>query len=251
MRDNHLDIVSDIVNWYREAHKDPSSLVLPHPEKGRWKQYDDSRLWCDLFFTVAAKGSSKAARDYLEPIEDGFLGFELKVADLKPLNFNERMKLIWEFGRGKNRLGKALGRFFSTPQKYGRNNSYERVCTDFFCAFEQRGFTKWLHEIDKLSSERDKAKELELVHGINLKASRDFLNAIGMTETLIALDVQVLQEMKNNWGWNVPPQTPSNRELYEKIEDGVRDIAKRIGATVLEIDKAIYFGRTTGEYYNP
>jgi thermostable 8-oxoguanine DNA glycosylase len=70
--------------------------------------------------------------------------------------------------------------------------------------------------------------------------SRDFLNNIGMTDSLIPLDVHILREMGENWGWAVPVQTPTDRRLYEQIEDSVRDIAIRVGCTVVEIDKAIF-----------
>jgi hypothetical protein len=40
-----------------------------------------------------------------------------------------------------------------------------------------------------------------------------------------------------------------NRDLYERIEDRVRDIATRIGCSVVEIDKAIFSARTTGFFY--
>lgn len=216
---------------------------------GRWRTWDDNRLWCSLFFTVAAKGGSVVARDYMEDIEEGLREFELHPRMLIPLSSEDRMRAIWEFGRGKNRLGKALGRFFSTPQKYGQPKGYERACTNFFNEFEKHGFTKWLHEIDKLPDERSKAMCLEVVPGINLKASRDVLNDVGMTTSLIALDVQVLGEMREHWKWLVPKQTPSgNRILYEAIEDAVRELANRLGNTVVEIDKAIYFARMTKEF---
>ncbi|MFZ1682528.1 MAG: hypothetical protein WAU88_00215 [Candidatus Zixiibacteriota bacterium] len=244
-----LRYVEEIVSWYGTASQNRHSRVLPHPAFGRWKSWDDCRLWCALFFTVAAKGGSGVSRDYLEGIEDGYYEFELHPKGLIPLSYDNRMRQIWEFGRGKNRLNKALGRFFSTPQKFGRPNSYERVCTDFFCTFEKHGFTKWLYEIDQLSDERSKAKCLEEVPGISLKASRDFLNELGMTTSLIALDVQVLGEMREHWRWDVPTQTPSgNRGVYEAIEDAVRLIAKQLQLDVLQIDKAIYFARMTGEY---
>ena len=69
-----------------------------------------------------------------------------------------------------------------------------------------------------------------------------------MTTSLVALDIHVLRLMREGWGWPVPAQTPSDRRLYEKIEDGVRETAQKIDATVLEIDKAIYFAGMTGEH---
>jgi len=232
--DEQLVAVSDIVSWYREAQADPRSRVLPHPKKERWREFDEDRLWCDIFFTVAVKGGSRVARDYMQSIEDGTATFELKVSQLRALEPEARMPAIRAFGRGENRLGKALGRFFSLPENFGQDNSYERVCADFFEAFKSRGFTDWLYAIDALVDERQKAMTLELVPGINLKASRDFLNGLGMTTTLVALDVRVLRELKEKWGWNVPLQTPSHdRGLYEAIEDGVRDVAERIGVTVV------------------
>lgn len=82
--------------------------------------------------------------------------------------------------------------------------------------------------------------------GSNFKVTRDFLNNIGMTDTLIPLDVHVLSEMRKSWGWNVPKATPSNRKKYENIEEGVREMAKIINCKVIEIDKAIVSFRLAG-----
>ena len=82
--------------------------------------------------------------------------------------------------------------------------------------------------------------------GSNFKVTRDFLNNIGMTDALIPLDIHVLSEMRNNWGWNVPKATPLNRKKYESIEEAVREIAKAIGCKVVEIDKAIVSFRLAG-----
>ncbi len=248
LEDSKLYVVKDIVSWYREACNDPKSKVLPHPTKYRWKSWDNDRLWCSIFFSIGVKGGSKAARDYIEPIEKGYEDFELKVFELTPLDTESRMRKIWEFGRGNNRLGKALGRFFSRPENFGRKNGFERNITDAFSILEKHGFMDWFYEIDSYSEDREKAKAMEEFPGVGLKVSRDFLNDIGMTDSLIALDLHVLKEMQDNWGWSVPSQTPTDRPLYEAIEDGVRNIARRAGATVLEIDKAIYFGRMTDEY---
>ncbi|MCK5097855.1 MAG: hypothetical protein KAR45_07105 [Desulfobacteraceae bacterium] len=84
-----------------------------------------------------------------------------------------------------------------------------------------------------------KANELTFLPGIKLKVSRDFLNNMGMTDTLIPLDIHILSEMKKEWGWNVPENTPSNQKKYEEIEDAVRKIADIINCKVVEIDKAI------------
>ncbi len=246
--DDKLYLVKSIVNWYCNACNNPSSQVLRHPEFGRWKSWDDDQLFCSIFFAVAAKKRSIEAREYLDLMENHNLNFELQVSMLTGLSYEKKLMKIWEFGKGKNRLNKCLGLYFSTPGNIGRKGNYERTITDFFCAFEDRGFKAWLIKMEKIKSERDRAKQLEFVPGIKLKASRDFLNDIGMTNSLVALDSHVLSEMREIWKWKVPENTPSSRKRYLEIEDGVRDIARRIAATVLEIDKAIYYARSTGEY---
>ena len=103
----------------------------------------------------------------------------------------------------------------------------------------KKGFITWFKEIDELDDDRLKAKEIEILPGSKLKVSRDSLNNIGMTDTLIPLDIHTLREMRTKWKWDVPTSTPSKRENYEKIEDAVREIAMSINCKVVEIDKAI------------
>ena len=56
--------VKSLIDWYRNAQHDPNSKVLPHPLEDRWKNWDDNRLWCSMFFAIGVPGSSRAARDY-------------------------------------------------------------------------------------------------------------------------------------------------------------------------------------------
>lgn len=246
--DRILRRVSELLDWYRGAQVDPDSLVLPHPVKDRWKEWDDNRLWCSFFFSIVVPGGSRVARDYLEPIEDGLVEFELRPSRLLPLTTNQRQEAIWKFGRGENRLGKALGRFFSKPGNVGDTRNCEHKLTHIFGILEERGFKRWFEEIDSFDDDRLKAAQLEFLPGAKLKVSRDFLNDLGMTDTVIPLDVHVLAEMNNRWGWHVPKDTPTDRALYEAIEDSVRKIAIELDCTVVEIDKSIYFSRSTKEY---
>ncbi len=243
-----LTFVNNLLEWYNKSLSNPNSKVLPHPEYGRWKKWSDDRIWCSVFFSIGVKGGSRAARDYLESIEKGLEEFELPIASLTPLEFGDRMRKIWRFGRGYNRSGKALGRFFSKDENFGRKNSFEKSIAESFGVLEKHGFAKWFREISEYNDDRKKAHFMEELPGVGLKVSRDFLNDIGMTNSLIALDIHVLAEMRDTWKWAVPPTTPNDRTIYEAIEDGVRAVAESIGVTVLEIDKAIYFSRMTAEF---
>lgn len=246
--DEIIKRVESLLDWYREAQNDPRSKVLPHPIKGRWKKWDDNRLWCSFFFCIGVPGGSRVARDYIEPIEEGLLEFELRPEILLPLSSADRLTKIWKFGRGRNRLNKALGRFFSKPQNMGATSSCEYKINQIFSALAEKGFMKWFEEIDMLGDDIKKVDSLQYLHGVKQKVSRDFLNDIGMTDSVIPLDVHILSEMHNIWGWSVPKETPQGRDIYLAIEDGVREVANKLNCTVVEIDKSIYFARMTREF---
>jgi thermostable 8-oxoguanine DNA glycosylase len=257
LSDQKLKQIYDKVIWYRNASKVAKSKVLPHPEFGRWKKWDDDRVFCSIFFCIAARNNSIAARDYLDPIEKGDLKFELKVSDLMPLSDNERIRLIWEFGTGNNRNKARLGIYFSQPHKVNNvgkypktRNNYERVIAETFKLFAERGFIDCLIDIDRHHKQRDKANIVAALipMGVKQKVSRDFLNDVGMTDSLIALDRHVMAELKEIWGWDVRDGTPPNKAEYDEIEDAVRSVAGHLGVTVLEIDKSIYFSRMTREF---
>ena len=196
-----------------------------------------------FFFSITSPGSSKNAREYLRKIENGMQDFELKPELLSSLSDGERIKAIWTFGTGKNAIKKHLGRFFSKPENLGDRRNLEYRLNQSFNALNGKGFIKWFEKIDELKNDRLKANELTFLPGIKLKVSRDFLNNMGMTDTLIPLDIHILSEMKKEWGWNVPKNTPSNQKKYEEIEDAVRKIADIINCKVVEIDKAIVSSR--------
>lgn len=246
--DNILKRVQSLLEWYRKAQSDPASKVLPHPIKNRWKFWDDNRIWCSFFFSIVVPGNSRIARDYIEPIEEGLLEFELHPKLLLPFKEKERLRIIWEFGRGKNRLKKALGRFFSKPHNFGIPKNSEYKANQIFSILVKRGFKEWFEQIDQLEDDRAKAQALEILPGVKLKVSRDFLNDIGMTDSVIPLDIHILSEMRQNWNWIVPDNTPASREIYEHIENAVRLIADKLNCKVVEIDKAIYFARMTREF---
>ena len=162
------------------------------------------------------------------------------------MDTNGRIKAIWRFGTGHNVIHKRLGRFFSKPDRVGSSSSLEYKLNETFEMLHEQGFITWFENIARLADERLKAKELEILPGSNFKVSRDFLNNIGMTDSLIPLDIHILSEMRNNWGWIVPKMTPSNRRKYDCIEDAVREIAQIIDCKVVEIDKAIVSYRLAG-----
>ena len=238
--DKLLDRVASVIDWHRQEIKNPESSVLHIPEKDAWKTWDDNRLWCSFFFSIISPGGSKTAREYLKNIEDGRITFELHPEKLATLSDKERIKKIWDFGTGNNFLHKHLDRFFSRRGNIGDIRNFEYKLTNVFTVLMKNGFIEWFETLDKLTGEREKARALEFLPGSKLKVSRDFLNNIGMTSTLIPLDVHVLKEMKEVWGWTVPKATPSNRKKYEEIEDSVRIIAQKIKCRVVEIDKAIF-----------
>jgi hypothetical protein len=216
--------------------------LLRHPQKDAWRKWGDSELWCTIFFSIISPGGSKVAREYLGFIERGG-DFELKPDRLISLSRPERISAIWEFGKGKNVLNKSLARFFSRSGNVGSTGTPEYKLANIFEEMHKRGFMEFLHSLDAFKDERLKAKQMEFLPGVKLKVSRDFLNNIGMTDTLIPLDRHILDEMKTIWGWNAPKNTPSKREDYEAIEDTVRHIADEINSTVMEIDKSIFSAR--------
>ena len=248
INDDILKRVQSLLKWYRKAQSDPTSKVLPHPVKNRWKFWDDNRICCSFFFSIAVPGNSRVARDYVEQIEEGLLQFELHPNLLLPFKEEERLKIIWEFGRGKNRLKKALGRFFSKPNNFGSPKNSEYKANKIFSILVEKGFKEWFNQIDELEDDRAKAQVLEIIPGVKLKVSRDFLNDIGMTDSVIPLDIHILSEMRQKWNWIVPSSTPASREIYVHIEDAVRIIADSLDCKVVEIDKAIYFARMTREF---
>lgn len=235
--------VSKIVTWYKNELLNPKTTVLRLPVKNAWQEWDDNRIWCSLFFSIVSPGASAAARKYLKLIENGVIEFELTPEKLLILSDNDRINAICYFGTGNNCIKRRLARFFSSkPEKIGSRNSHERRVGCTFSALSQHGFRGFLDGLNELPDDRAKAKALEFFPGIRFKVSRDFLNNIGMTDSLIPLDIHVLCEMKT-WGWNVPEETPPGRNTYEQIEDAVRLIANKIQCTVVEIDKAIFFYR--------
>jgi len=233
------------VEWHRRQ-LECCADVLPLPEKDRWKLWDNNRLWCTFYFSIVSPGGSKNARSYLKRIEANEIEFELNPKDLAKMDTDESIKAIWKFGTGFNVIHKRLGRFFSKSDKVGNDRSLEYKLNETFEMLRKQGFILWFEKIAEYEDERLKAKELEVLPGANLKVTRDFLNNIGMTDSLIPLDIHVLSEMRNNWGWSVPKATPSNRGKYENIEEAVRGIAKAIGCKVVEIDKAIVSYRLAG-----
>lgn len=238
--------IQSIIKWHRNEIEVKNPEILLIPERDVWKSWDDNRLWCSFFFSIISPGGSSNARKYLKLIEDNKIEFELNPAQLSNMPRIRRIDSIWKFGTGDNIIEKRLGRFFSKPDNIGCDGSLEDRVNDTFEKLNDRGFIKWFNQIDKLEGERSKAKELEILSGSKiLKVSRDFLNNLGMTKTLIPLDVHILTEMRKNWMWNVPKSTPSNRDKYENIENIVRKIAKDLGITVVEIDKAIVSYRIT------
>ena len=240
-----INRVRNIVDWHREQLKCYAD-VLPLPERDRWKYWDNKRLWCTFYFSIVSPGGSKNARSYLKLIEANEIEFELNPTDLAQMDTNERILLMWRFGTGANAIHKRLGRFFSKFYNIGNDRSLEYKLNETFELLHNQGFILWFEKIDNLETERLKARELEILPGSNFKVSRDFLNNIGMTDSLIPLDIHVLSEMRGNWGWSVPKATPSNRMKYDKIENAVREIAKTIGCKVVEIDKAIVSYRLAG-----
>jgi len=239
INDQIIKQITSTVEWYRNQLNDRSSNALPLPEKNRWKQWNDNRLWCSFFFSIVSPGGSKNAKAYLKLIENGRIEFELHPNKLVRMENKERVLAIWEFGTRGNYLQERLGRFFSKRENRGDPRNFEFKLNETFQILVKKGFISWFKEIDKLEDDRLKAKELEFIHGSKLKVTRDFLNNIGMTDSLIPLDVHILKEMRTNWNWDVPEKTPSKREIYEKIEDAIREIATRINCKVVEIDKAI------------
>jgi hypothetical protein len=245
---NVITRVTDILHWHRQQLKNPSSPVLPIPVPNAWKTWDANRLWCAFFFSIISPGGSAAAREYLRRIEDGSAKFELNPELLAPLSRADRLQAIWNFGTGKNFLGKRMARFFSKPGNIGAPHNCESKLADAFDILEKKGFLNWFATLDALEDDRRKAAALEFLPGAKLKVSRDFLNNIGMTDSLIPLDVHILTEIAQAWGWdwNVPRKTPSNRAIYERIEDSVRDVAASVKCTVVEIDKAVVSWRLYG-----
>ena len=235
--------VTSTVVRYRSQLTIRNSSALPLPEKDRWKKWDNNRLWCSFFFSIISPGGSKNARSYLKLIEDGKIEFELHPDKLVAMENKERILVIWKFGTGENHLKKRLARFFSKPENIGKVGSLEFKLNETFQNLVKKGFITWFREIDELDNDRFKAKGIEFLPGSKLKVSRDFLNNIGMTDSLIPLDIHILDEMRTKWKWNVPKSTPNKREIYEKIEDAVREIAKKINCKVVEIDKAIVSAR--------
>ena len=240
-----INRVRNIVDWHREQLKCCAD-VLPLPERDRWKYWDNNRLWCTFYFSIVSPGGSKNARSYLKLIEANEIEFELSPTDLAKMDTNERILSMWRFGTGSNAIQKRLGRFFSKSNKVGNYRSLEYKLNKTFELLRKHGFILWFEKIDNLENERLKARELEILPGSNFKVSRDFLNNIGMTDSLIPLDIHVLSEMRDNWGWGVPKATPSNRMKYDNIEDAVREIANAINCRVVEIDKAIVSYRLAG-----
>jgi hypothetical protein len=240
--------VKSVLDWHRREIKNPESLARRIPVKDAWKTWDDTRLWCTFFFSIISPGGSKAAREYINRVEDGEIAFELRPETLGNLSEEKRIKKIWEFGTGKNLLQKRLGRFFSKPENAGDARNFEYKLARVFEVLAANGFLKWFERLDGLADERERARALEFLPGSKFKVSRDFMNNIGMTSTLIPLDgPNILAEMREAWGWRVPEDTPSDREEYEEIEDAVRVIAGKIGCRVVEIDKAIFSKRTAGK----
>lgn len=235
--------VTSTVERHRNQLNNRNSNALPLPEKDRWKKWDNNRLWCSLFFSIISPGGSKNARAYLKLIENGKAEFELHPDKIVNIENKERILAIWKFGTRDNHLKKRLARFFSKPENIGKAGSLEFKLNETFQNLVKKGFITWFKEIDELDNDRLKAKGIEFLPGSKLKVSRDFLNNIGMTDSLIPLDIHILDEMRTKWKWNVPKSTPNKREIYEKIEDAVREIAKRINCKVVEIDKAIVSAR--------
>jgi hypothetical protein len=242
-----IQSTSNMVDWYRKEQENPSANVPQHPQKDIWKKWDDNRLWCSLFFSIISPGGSQVAREYLEDIENHEKEFELSPNHLFHLDSKERRKAIWNFGKGHNRLGKQLARFFSKsfinthPHnfEYKLGNTFDKLYGDYKEDFKQLFYT-----LNNINDERMKAKHIE-EYLPGLKISRNCLNNIGMADTLIALDRHILSEMNEKWKWDVPKNTPSSRQRYEEIEDAVRLIAKEINCTVVEIDRSIFFYKAT------
>jgi hypothetical protein len=245
--DEIINRVESIVKWHGEQLKIKNTDILLLPEKDRWKKWDNNRVWCTFYFSIISPGGSKNARAYLKLVENNEIEFELNPIELSDMKKNERILAIWNFGTGRNIIHKRLGRFFSKPDNIGREGSLEFCLNETFENLNDKGFLSWFEEIEKLESERLKAMQLEFLPGSKFKVSRDFLNNIGMTDSLIPLDVHVLSEMRNKWGWNVSKATPSNRNTYEQIEDTVCKIADIIKSRVVEIDKAIVSYRIAGK----
>ncbi|MFH1035200.1 MAG: hypothetical protein V1806_11895 [Pseudomonadota bacterium] len=239
MSEQIISRVSRIVEWHRSQLNVNNPSVLAVPQKDQWKAWDDNKLWCTFFFSVISPGGSINARKYLRLIESGELAFELNPSKLSEMTDEQRIEEIWSLGVGNNYINTRLARFFSKPGKKYVENSLQSNLNDTFLQLKNRGFIAWFVEINKISDERSKAMELEFLPGSKFKVSRDFLNNVGMTETLIPLDVHILGEMIDNWGWDVPKHTPPVRCKYEEIEDAVREIAEKVHCKVVEIDKAI------------
>lgn len=231
--------VTSTVEMYRNHLISGNPNALPLPEKDRWEKWNDNRLWCQFFFSIISPGGSINAKAYLQLIESGKIEFELHPDKLINMENEERILAIWQFGTKDNYLKKRLARFFSKRESIGKADSPEFKLNEAFQNLVKKGFISWFIEIDELDDDRLKAKEIEILPGSKFKVSRDFLNNIGMTDSLIPLDIHTLREMRTKWKWDVPTATPSNREIYEKIEDAVREIAMRINCKVVEIDKAI------------
>lgn len=238
--DQILKRTASIIDWHRNELDNNTPSVLRLPEKDKWKQWDNCRLWCSLFFSISSPGGSKYAREYLRLVEHREIEFELHPDKLISLDDKERISSIWEFGTGKNCINKRLARFFSKKDNINRSpGSLETKLNTVFLELYRKGFINWLKTIENMPDERLKAKEMEVLPGSKLKVSRDFLNNIGMTDSLIPLDIHILKELRDNWHWSVPSFTPSSRKNYERIEDAVREIARQLGYKVVEIDKAI------------
>lgn len=241
-----IDRVKAVLAWHRQEIKNPEPLARRIPVKDDWKTWDDNSLWCPLFFSIISPGGARGApREYIKLVDDRKIQFELRPKTLAHLSEEQRIKKIWEFGTGQNALHKRLGRFFSKPENIGDPRNFEYKVANAFAALTKNGFLKWFERLDELPDEREKARALESLAGLKLKVSRDFLNNLGMTTSLIPLDKpNILKQMREEWGWDVPQKPPSNRKKHEEIEDAVRVIANRIGCTVVEIDKAIFSVRT-------
>jgi thermostable 8-oxoguanine DNA glycosylase len=122
--------------------------------------------------------------------------------------------------------------------------------SEIFTYLEDGGWIELLTELKAIEKDTTKEKERKVIEhiaagnfpGLGPKQARNFIQWLGLSQYVIPLDTRIFKKMKEYGVSPVPKKGEgmSEEPLYRFFEDGMQEIAQRIGVLPCMLDACIF-----------
>ena len=205
------------------------------PDEGNWKEKSNNELWLTIFAQVVVVGKSSPV-EILKSNDE----YRNKIAYEKLITINDDETL----GAMINEVLCSIGaRYASKDIERCRKTKALVYNFNKIRSFPEGpvGFFAYLEGINGNNSEKKRIDYvIDHFKFIKNKSARDLLMELGLIRNAIALDVRVVNILRQI-GINVPDGYENNAKLYAEIEKDILDnICTPLNLSGIQLDRLIY-----------